>query len=96
MLFGVFSGVMGVLTTALSALVKVRYKIVLFLPTFLLLNGTLYLSEAVASEASARWFDYVLLFSDMPKNGKFFAVALLVLAAASLFCGLYRSGGDQL
>lgn len=96
LLFGVFSGVMGMLTTALSAVVKVRYKIVLFLPTFLLLNGTLYLSEAAASEASARWFDYVLLFSDMPKNGKFFAVALLVLAAASLFCGLYRSGGDQL
>ena len=39
--FGVFSGILGMFTVALSMILKVRYKIFLFLPVFVLLNISL-------------------------------------------------------
>lgn len=56
--FGVFSGILGMFTVALSMILKVRYKIFLFLPVFVLLNISLYFSEIIKGVPfSVRWFD---------------------------------------
>lgn len=71
--FGVFSGILAGFTFAISSLVRVKYRVLLLLPVFLLLHLS-------TSFQSLRWYNYVLLFNDEPKNlARFFSVILAVL-----------------
>ena len=95
--FGVFSGILGMFTVALSMILKVRYKIFLFLPVFVLLNISLYFSEIIKGVPfSVRWFDYVYIFNDAEKSGAFFIVAVVMLMAVSFFCAFYKGRRDHL
>lgn len=95
--FGVFSGILGMFTIALSAVLPLRYKIFTFLPVFLLLNLSSYLVQFVPQlPFSIQWYDYVLLFSNTTRSGGFFLAAMLVLLLVSLGSVFYKSAGDQL
>ena len=95
--FGVFSGILGMFTVALSMILKVRYKIFLFLPVFVLLNISLYFSEIIKCVPfSVRWFDYVYIFNDAEESGAFFIVAVVMLMAVSFFCVFYKGRRDHL
>lgn len=97
LVFGVFSGILGMLTIALSMILKVRYKIFLFLPVFVLLNISLYFSEIIKNVPfSVRWLDYVYIFNDVEKSGTFCVGAVLALIAVSLACVFYRGRRDHL
>ena len=97
LLFGVFSGILGMLTIALSMILKVRYKIFLFLPVFVLLNISLYFSEIIKRVPfSVRWLDYVYIFNDVEKSGIFCAGAVLALIVVSLGCVFYKERSDHL
>ena len=94
--FGIFSGIMGAFTVSLSSVLTIRYKIFLFLPIFILLNASVYISYITDKLSySVRWFDYVLLFNDSPKNMSCFICILLALILISIACILYKSKGDQ-
>lgn len=65
--FAFVSGVLGAFTVAFSSIVKVKYRIFLFLPVFSLLNATVYFSILEKISASSRpiiWSNYILLFYD--------------------------------
>lgn len=96
LLFGVFSGVLGMFTVALSAIWNVSYKVLLFLPVFVLLNISVYLSAYVSLPVSTRWYDYVFLFNDRAKQPWLLVAFLLVLCAVSAVCVWYQSRRDQL
>lgn len=97
LLFSVFSGILGMFTIALSMIMKVRYKIFLFLPVFVLLNISLYFSEIIKGVPfSVRWFDYMYAFNDVAKSGKFLVGALASLIAVSLACAFYKGRSDHL
>ena len=65
-LFGVFSGMLGVFTSVISAVYKVKYNIFLFLPVYVFLNMFSMLSRE--KEKSLRWDDFMLLFNEVEKN----------------------------
>ncbi len=58
--FGAFAGLLAAATTTLSALVQVKFRVMLLLPAFLLLQLTLYLGE----NGSESWYLPVMFFND--------------------------------
>lgn len=97
LLFGFFSGIMGMITIALSAVITFRYKVFLFLPVFIFLNATLYVPEIFGKlPFSVRWYDYLLIFDDNIKNSKYFIILMVLFLTASVTCSLIKGRGDQL
>lgn len=75
--FGVVSGLLGSLTVAFSALVRVRLRVFLFLPVYLLLNATVIIHSFLRGiPVSLRWYNYLMLFDDSPKSVPAFIAAL--------------------
>lgn len=66
--FGVVSGILGTLPVAISFVFTVKYRAVLILPTFVLLNATTYLNTLNRNRSTLNWYKYLLLFDDSPKN----------------------------
>lgn len=85
LLFGIVSGVLGMFSVAVSALVRIKYNIFLFLPVFVFLNGTVILANLFSENAaSIRWYDYFFMFSDKPKNFLLFVFVVLVMILFSV------------
>ena len=66
--FGVVSGILGTLPVAISFVLTVKYRMLLILPTFVLLNASTYLNILDRNKSSLSWYKYLLLFDDTPKN----------------------------
>lgn len=92
MLFGVFVGILAAATITLSALVKVRFRVLLLLPSFLLLQLTLYLG----GEGTTNWYNYTLFFNDVNRNTTFFAVLMGTLVTFILVGTTIASRKDEL
>lgn len=83
--FGMVSGIMGAFTLAFSAVVKVKYTIFLFLPVYLILNATVFFSDKFFEPSlSIRWYDYLLIFNDLPKNIVIISIGLVILVFLSI------------
>ena len=82
-LFGAFAGLLSALTIAISALWRVKYKAILILPVFLLLEATLFIGRGTG------WYNYVLLFNDQHRARQT-AWLLVLLAAAFIAFGAER------
>lgn len=68
LLFCVVSGILGTLPVAISFAFTVKYRALLILPTFVLLNATTYLNILDGNKGTLNWYNYLLLFDDTPKN----------------------------
>lgn len=66
--FGVVSGILGTLPVAISFVFTVKYRTLLILPTFVLLNAITYLNILDRNKSTLNWYKYLLLFDDTPKN----------------------------
>lgn len=97
LVMGLAVGVLGVFTVAISALVKIRYNVFLFLPVFLLLRGSaLLISYWEDMTVSVRWYDYLMLFNEKPKYGWFLPVMLLAITLFSVGSVYYSTRKDCL
>ncbi len=95
--FGLISGLLGTFTMAFSALIRVKYRIFLFLPVFLLLNVSLYINSLFSgADTEVGWYHYMLLFDDTKKNIPVFIVMLLLLFIFSLTTIWIKSNKDSL
>ena len=97
LLFGLFSGVMGAFGVAVSALYRVKYRITVFLPTFLLLNLSVY-AEVIfwEMEKSVTWYDFVMLHEEHFLNLRAFLVALVLVFLVSVGGTFWAARRDQL
>lgn len=83
--FGVVSGLFGVFTAAISSLIKVKYRVFLFLPVLVVLNLSTVLANYFPRETpSIRWYDYLLIFNDEVKNLNVLFISLTVLVLFSI------------
>lgn len=95
--FSMASGVLGAFTVAVSSIIKIKYNVFLFLPIFLLLNGTILLAEVLPEGVrSVRWYDYLLLFNDEPKNYVFLAMGMISMILFSVVSVRISAGRDCL
>lgn len=73
----VCSGIMGILTLSISLLIKVKYKIFLLLPLFIIINSTIYIERlGIKLPWSTKWFDYLLLHNDANKKLIYFIIIM--------------------
>jgi len=94
---GIVSGILASFTVAFSSIVRVKYRIILFLPVFVLLYATIYLQNILPSWIpTIKWYDYLLLFNDEPKNYLFLITGLLALVFFSFIATLLSSRKEQL
>ena len=93
-LFGVAAGLWGALTVAISAVIKIKYRVFLFIPSIVLLNLSLYLTSNEG--INYRWYEYVLLFTEGEKNILYFSGALLTLSLLVLLGTWKGSRKDSL
>ena len=94
---GIVSGILASFTVAFSSIVRVKYRIILFLPVFVLLYATIYLQNILPSWIpTIKWYDYLLLFNDEPKSYLFLITGLLALIFFSFIATLLSSRKEQL
>lgn len=99
LLFGLAAGLLAGFTTALSALVRVKYRVFLILPVFLLLYGTDLLSLTLENRygcAAFRWHYYLFFFQDEPKSTLIPILITIGLLAFTLLGILWGSRKDRL
>lgn len=77
-LFGCFAGVLAAATLVLSALIRVRFRVLLLLPAFLFLQLTL----SWGKSGAGAWYNYVLLFHGENRGG---ANIPIIMAGLVLF-----------
>lgn len=90
-MFGLCSGILAALTVAISFHFSVKYRVFLFFPVFILLNGSVYANELLPGGArQISWFEYLLLFNDNNKYNGYLPIAIMILLI--LTAGLYQTG----
>ncbi|MDR2043411.1 MAG: hypothetical protein LBQ15_03410 [Clostridium sp.] len=92
LLFGIVSSILACFTVAFSSIVRVKYRVILFLPVFVLLYATMYLPRGIST---MKWYDYLLLFHDEPKSALFLIAGLSILILFSLFSTLWSSRKER-
>lgn len=95
--WGVTSGIIGMFTVALSGIISFRFKILLFLPVYILLNIPAYMPKITDKlPFVVNWYNYIFLFDDHVKNNVFFISFLIILFIISIVCSVIKGRGDQL
>ena len=93
--YSVFSGILGAFASAISGFVRVKYKVFLFLPIYLLLQISGIISELFSGiNYSTKWHDYILLFNDESKNIEFAIVFLCFVIVITLVGTLHGGNKD--
>lgn len=97
LLFGLFSGLMGTFGVAVSALYRVKFRITVFLPAFLLLNLSVYATTIFGEiEESLAWYQFVMLHEETKGNIPVFLVAVVLVVAVSVGATFWAARRDQL
>lgn len=95
--WGITSGIIGMFTVALSGIISFRFKILLFLPVYILLNIPAYMPQITDKlPFVVNWYNYIFLFDDHVKNNVFFISFLIILFIISIVCSVIKGIGDQL
>ena len=95
--WGITSGIIGMFTVALSGIISFRFKILLFLPVYILLNIPAYMPQITDKlPFVVNWYNYIFLFDDHVKNNVFFISFLIKLFIISIVCSVIKGRGDQL
>lgn len=89
--FGLFAGILAGFTASVSLLVRVKFKVFLLLPVFILL----YISDSFKAK-ELKWYNYALLFSDTPKSITFLIVSCALLVSFCVFAVWYSCKRDCL
>lgn len=95
--WGITSGIIGMFTVALSGIISFRFKILLFLPVYILLNIPAYMPQITDKlPFVVNWYNYIFLFDDHVKNNVFFISFLIILFIISIVCSVIKGRWDQL
>lgn len=76
--FGLFAGLLACVTASLSLFVRIRFRVFLLLPVFILLYAI-----NSSEDLERKWYTYLLFFNEQPKNTLYW---LSICAALVCFC----------
>lgn len=94
-IFGILSGILGMAASAFSMIVPVKYRVMYLLPSFILLNSTIYFWPTFFKfDSEVTWYSYFLLFNEQHKNMTGFLVVQLVLVCFALISAFISSRRD--
>ena len=91
-IFGILSGILGMAACAFSMIVPVNYRLMYLMPTFIVLNSTIYFWDSFFDfGVEVRWYNYFLIFNEEKKSMLGFTTVLFALVCASIISA-YISG----
>lgn len=83
--FGIVSGILSMLTVAISSIARAKYNVFLLLPVFMLLHISVMIAEVnTKAPITIRWYDYFLLFNDYTKSPLGFVIVIFTIILISL------------
>lgn len=95
--FGIISGMLSTFVVGISFIFKVKYRVILLLPVYFILNATMYMEKFLPNNAYAiSWYHYVFLFDSVTKTVLYLLFFLVALVAISVISGMIRMKGDVL
>lgn len=78
--------------SAFSMIVPVKYRVMYLLPSFILLNSTIYFWPTFFNfDSEVTWYSYFLLFNEQPKNMIGFLIVQLILVCFTLISAFISS-----
>ena len=93
--FGVLSGLICGFTAAFASIFKVKFRALLILPPFLLLNASVYLSSLCSDSGfSIPWYHYFLLFDEETKSPIYLCTVIAVLLLGAVTGTLWGGKRD--
>lgn len=96
LLFGLISGVLSVFINVIS-MCNIKFKILLFLPTYILLYGIGIIGQINSSlKISTSYFDYLRIFNNAEKSGTGYFIIIIVILMVSIILTLIKSRKDSL
>ncbi len=96
LLISMFAGLLGMLTVSISYCRPPKFRVILFLPVFLMLNLTMYFDSYLGRPEGIRyfWYEYFFVFGEYRKSKTYIPIVFLLLIAATAlftFIGSKRS-----
>lgn len=88
--FGAFCGLLAGFTIIISAIFPIKFKVILLLPIFLLLELSVYSSGSLHTA----WFNYILFFNDTARNGAVFYISISVIVLLTVLGAVFASKKD--
>lgn len=96
-MFGAFSGLIGLMVMSFSAVFPVRFRVMYLILPFVLLNSTIYiLPKFTGGTLQHVWYKYVLIFADGEKNAAVFLIILAVIMAFSILTTIISGKKDSI
>ncbi|MGN0335468.1 MAG: hypothetical protein ACI4DV_07400 [Lachnospiraceae bacterium] len=83
--FCMMSGIIAMFTVAVSFAISVRYRVLLLLPSFLILNFTVYFDNFIEGDVVS-WYEYLLIFSDTSKSTGYLVMGIIISILLILGC----------
>lgn len=94
-IFGILSGILGMAASAFSMIVPVKYRVMYLIPSFILLNSTIYFWPTFFKfDSEVTWYSYYLFFNEQQKNMPGFLVVQLLLVCFALISTFISSRRD--
>ena len=96
-MFGAFSGLIGLMVMSFSAVFPVRFRVMYLILPFVLLNSTIYiLPEFTGGTLQHVWYKYILIFADGEKNAAVFLIILAAIMAFSILTTIISGKKDSI
>ncbi len=94
-IFGILSGILGMAVSAFSMIVPVKYRVMYLIPSFILLNSTIYFWPTFFKfDSEVTWYSYFLLFNEQQKNMLGFLLVQFILVCFALISTYISSRRD--
>lgn len=96
-MFGAFSGLVGLMVMSFSAIFPVRFRVMYLILPFVLLNSTIYiLPEFTGGTLQHVWYKYTLIFADGEKKTAVFLVILAIIVVFNILTTIISGKKDSL
>ena len=96
-MFGVFSGLIGVMVMSFSSIFPVRFRVMYLILPFVLLNSTIYiLPEFTGGTMQHVWYKYILIFADGEKNTVAFLTILAIIVVFNIIATIISGKKDSI
>ena len=94
-IFGILSGILGMVASAFSMIIPVKYRVMYLLPSLILLNSTIYFWPTFfIFDFEVTWYSYFLLFNEQQKNMTGFIIVQVLLMCFALIITCISSRRD--
>jgi len=98
LLFGICSGIFGAMSAGISLLFRSKFKLMYFIPMFVLLNGSAALIKVIVNnnKIALSWADYLFLYTSRRKSVPVLFLTIILLVLFLIMVSIRKGKEDTL